>query len=97
MTKEEKAQAQFGITYAMKHIHTIEESAVSEREKAELINVQLLMMLDDVICGLPKALRAQAQACIDVRYHLLSTAIARLYPPQKEASPECLAASDSLS
>jgi len=104
MTNEQKEQVQFGIDYATKKIQAIEAGSDDLHEKWKLMDRQLLMMLEDMIEALPKALREQAQVCLDTRnrtrdarYAEIDASLAAtLAPLEKEASPLCLAAVDSL-
>jgi hypothetical protein len=100
MTNEQKQRVQFGIDYAAKKVQEIETGNDNLYEKWHQMDRQLLMMLDDVVEALPKAYREQAKACLavrdrvrDARYAEIDASIAAL---QKEASPLCLAAVDSL-
>jgi hypothetical protein len=96
-----KEQAQFGINWAKAHIQEIEESNTDIGSKIDRVEFQLVLMLYDLVGVLPGAFRSQVQSCLDARdslrdaYYLANKALDAAIA-QKEASPLCLPASDSL-
>lgn len=102
MLPSHKATIQFGLDWATSHIQNIEASSEDLHEKRRQIEWQLVMLLDDLVLALPKAMRQQAQACLEAerrtRNAILAADDARhaQQRAQKEASPSCLPASDSL-
>lgn len=93
MTTEQKEQIQFGIDFAMKHIQEIEASSDDLCTQIARVEFQLVLLLDDVVEALPKALRVQAQACIQAKNQLRNTLMREIdsqiakKKTQKEASP----------
>lgn len=102
MQKIQKNSIQTGLNWATKHIQEIEASPNDLHWKQERIEWQLVLLLDDVVLALPKAMREQAQACIDANKRIHKTILADIdahlaeRKAQKEASPQCLQAQDSL-
>jgi hypothetical protein len=102
MTNEQRNSLLFGLEWATTHIQAIDAGADDLYKKADRMDVQLLLLLKNVIQALPQDLRQQAQACINVRERVSDAILARIdehlaqWETQKEASPSCLQASDSL-
>jgi hypothetical protein len=109
MTPEQKYDVQFGLDWATNHIQAIEQGPEPFTEQQRLIECQLLLLLHDVVHALPQAMREQAQACIQARERVQHAKFAQwkqeddawkarqaARQAQKETSPECLQAVDSL-
>lgn len=100
MNASQKYSVEFGIMYATRKIQEIEAGTETVYEKWHAIDRQLLMMLDDIVKGLPNAYRARANACLEarkrVRQALDDENRAYMEALNKETSPVCLPAQDSL-
>lgn len=94
-----KETIRFGLDWATTHIQEIESSTDDLHRKQKRIEWQLLLLLNDVVLALPRAMREQAQACIQAERRLTQEILDEMDPlppiPEK-ASPECLPAPDSL-
>ncbi len=109
MTPEQKYDVQFGLDWATKHIQAIEQGSEPFEEQQRQMEYQLFLLLCDVVHALPQAMREQAQACIQARQRVHDAKLAQweqedaareaqrvARQAQKETSPECLQAADSL-
>jgi len=101
MTKDQKDKAQTAIRVTqsmLQHIMSGQyELARDLREQRQCVDWQLCLLLCGLLPTLPQDVRAQVQACYDLREQVWSTEYMNAYhAAQKEASPSCLAASDSL-
>ena len=61
---------QFGLEWARARIQAIESGAIDLHEKKTRVEWQLVLLLEDVVNALPKAMRQQARACIDAHKRL---------------------------
>jgi hypothetical protein len=110
MTNEQKEQAQWRIDYEQHELQQLEAGQWPAwakrlgRAETPLLDQRrmyadwcLKTVLTALLPILPKALRVTVQACFDLRERIWSEEYMNAYyQKQKEASPECLAASDSL-
>ena len=102
MQTHHKKHVQDGLDWATSHIQNIVESSEELHTKAMHIEWQLLMLLDDVVLALPKAMREQAQMCLTLYERIKKAHLAEIdarlaeRKAQQKTSPECLPASDSL-
>ncbi len=109
MTQEQKEEAQWHIACELRELQQLEAGQWPEWAKhAERTNPPALeqrrryadwclkAVLVALLPTLPKALRVSVQACCGLREHIWSVEYMNTYFAQKEASSECLPASNSL-
>jgi hypothetical protein len=101
MTNDQKQHARICAEIAQEKLQQIVSGhypyAQALHERRECVDRHICYLLSGLISTLPKDVRTQVQACYDLREQVWSKEyMSNYYDAQKEASPLCLAASDSL-
>lgn len=110
MTNDQKERAQFTLAYEQHELQQLKAgqwpawaNRLGRTETPSLDQRRmyadwcLKAVLTALLPALPKALRVTVQACLDLRERVWSEEyLNNYYQAQQKASPECLAAADSL-
>jgi hypothetical protein len=100
MTNEQKKQTQHSIHVAQDALQRIVQGqdphASKLGDRRDFADWELNYLLRNLIPALPADLRADVQACYDLREQVWSDDYREAYYAQQKTSPSCLAASDSL-
>jgi hypothetical protein len=101
MTNEQKQHATISIEVVQEQLQAIvsgqHERAQMLEKRRQYVDWQVCYLLAHLIPTLPRSIRAQVQACYDLREQAWSEEYAQAYyDAQKEASPTGLTAQDSL-
>jgi hypothetical protein len=101
MTKDQKHYAHIATQVAQEQLQRIANGqykyAQALHERRHCVDRHICYLLDHLISTLPKEVRAEVQACYNLREQVWSEEyMTSYYAEQEKASPSCLQASDSL-